>query len=60
MSRKLLPILGIALWGMIALPLPNRSNATIPLVKAVIQNLRNLVQLVPQNHRSVRHAKLMQ
>jgi FecR protein len=61
MSRKLLPIFGIVLWGMMALPLPNRASATIPLVKAVIQNLRNLVQLIPHNQpqRQARKADAM-
>jgi len=61
MSRKLFPILVIAAWGMVALPVSNQANATTPLVKAVIQNLRNLVQLIPQNQpkRNARKADAM-
>ncbi|HEY9853627.1 MAG TPA: FecR family protein, partial [Leptolyngbyaceae cyanobacterium] len=31
------------------LPLPKEANAQIPLTKAIIQSLRNLVRLIPQN-----------
>lgn len=49
MSYKLLPLLITAVWGAIALPLPHQADATTPLVRAVIKDLRNWVQLMPKN-----------
>ncbi|RUT06233.1 hypothetical protein DSM106972_034390 [Dulcicalothrix desertica PCC 7102] len=47
MFRKLLPLLVISLSG-VAIPVSNQANAQTPLTRAVIQDLRNLVQLMPQ------------
>ncbi|MBW4602860.1 MAG: FecR domain-containing protein [Calothrix sp. FI2-JRJ7] len=47
MFRKLLPLLVISLSG-VAIPVSNPANAQTPLTRAVIQDLRNLVQLMPQ------------
>jgi len=55
MFRKFFPLVAIGLWGVVMLHLPNRANATTPLTKAEIQDLRNLVQLMPQ-HRPKRQA----
>jgi hypothetical protein len=49
MFRKFFPILVMSLWGVVVLPLPEQADATTPLTVAVIQNLRNLVQLMPNN-----------
>ncbi|MBD2336264.1 FecR domain-containing protein [Calothrix sp. FACHB-156] len=49
MLQKFLPLLVISLWGAIVLPLSGRANATTPLTRAEIQELRNLVQLIPRN-----------
>ncbi len=57
MFRKLFPVVVIGLWGIVALPLPERANATTPLTRAVIKNLRNLVQLMPQNQQTRRARK---
>ena len=55
MFRKFFPLVAIGLWGVIVLPLPNRASASTPLNKAEIQDLRNLVQLMPQ-HKPKRQA----
>ncbi|MBH8574107.1 FecR domain-containing protein [Nostocaceae cyanobacterium CENA369] len=57
MFLKLFPLWLIGLWGMIILPLPNRANAIAPLTRAEIQNLRNLVQLIPKNSKKRRPAR---
>jgi hypothetical protein len=49
MFRKFLPLIIIGLWGAVVLPIQNRASANTPLTKAQIQDLRNLVQLMPQN-----------
>ncbi|MBD3563293.1 FecR domain-containing protein, partial [Planktothrix sp. FACHB-1355] len=49
MSHKLLLLLGLILWSIMTLPLPPEASAEMPLTKAVIQSLRNLVRLIPQN-----------
>ena len=49
MFRKFFLFVVISLWGVVVLPVPNRADAATPLTLAVIQNLRNLVQLMPQN-----------
>ncbi len=48
MFRKL-PIIAVALWGVLLIPPPNRASATTALTKAEVQDLRNVVQLMPQN-----------
>ncbi|BAZ60295.1 hypothetical protein NIES4105_59830 [Calothrix sp. NIES-4105] len=48
MFRKLLPLLVISISGLAVLPVSNSANAQVALTKAVIQDLRNLVQLMPQ------------
>ncbi|WP_017315899.1 FecR family protein [Mastigocladopsis repens] len=48
MFRQFFVLLVISLWGVFVLPLPEQADATTPLTLAVIQNLRNLVQLMPQ------------
>ncbi|MGH7999039.1 MAG: FecR domain-containing protein [Brasilonema sp.] len=55
MFRKFFLLIVISLWGVVALPLPKQAGATTPLTLAVIQNLRNLVQLMPQ-HKPKRQA----
>jgi hypothetical protein len=47
--RKLLAVTTISLGGVLILPLPEQVTANTPLNKAVIQKLRNFVQLLPQN-----------
>ncbi|MFL9464331.1 FecR domain-containing protein, partial [Scytonema tolypothrichoides VB-61278_2] len=49
MFRKLLLLLVMSLWGSVVLPLPQKASAVTPLTLAVIQEFRNLVQLMPQN-----------
>ncbi|MCX7593017.1 MAG: FecR family protein [Fischerella sp.] len=49
MFRKLFPLVTIGFWGIMALPLLEQANAATPLTRAVIRNLRNWVQLMPQN-----------
>ncbi|MDF5719716.1 MAG: FecR domain-containing protein [Rhizonema sp. PD37] len=48
MFRKL-PIIAVALWGVLLIPPPNRASATTALTKAEVQDLRNVVQLMPHN-----------
>jgi len=57
MLSKFFPLLVIGLWGVIVLPLPNRASAVIPLTRAEIQNLRNLVQFIPKNSAQKRPAR---
>ncbi len=57
MFHKSFPLLVIALWGVIVLPLPNRVNAITPLTRAEIQNLLNLVQLIPRDKLKKRPAR---
>ncbi|MEH2292181.1 FecR domain-containing protein [Nostoc sp.] len=57
MFHKSFPLLVIGLWGVIVLPLPNRVNAITPLTRAEIQNLRNLVQLIPRDRQKKRPAR---
>ncbi|MBD2185271.1 FecR family protein [Aerosakkonema funiforme] len=49
MSRKLVLLLSLILWSIMTLPLPKEVSAEMPLSKAVIQSIRNLVRLIPQN-----------
>jgi FecR protein len=48
MFLKLFPVFTIGFWGVIAVPLPSWANPITPLTRAEIQNLRNVVQLVPR------------
>ncbi|BDI18423.1 hypothetical protein ANSO36C_42250 [Nostoc cf. commune SO-36] len=57
MFYKSFPLLVIGLWGVIVLPLPNRVNAITPLTRAEIQNLHNLVQLIPRDRHKKRPAR---
>ncbi|MBX9254373.1 FecR domain-containing protein, partial [Desmonostoc muscorum CCALA 125] len=57
MFNKSLPLLVISLWGIVVLPLPDRVSAATPLTRAEIQNLRNLVQLIPRNKLKKRPAQ---
>ena len=57
MIRKYFPLLVIGLWGIMVLPCPNRASAIVPLTRAQIQNLRNLVQFIPKNSAKKRPAR---
>ncbi|MEH2200420.1 FecR family protein [Nostoc sp.] len=57
MFHKSFPLLVISLWGITVLPLPNRVSAITPLTRAEIQNLRNLVQLIPRDRQKKRPAR---
>ncbi|WP_375472008.1 FecR domain-containing protein, partial [uncultured Nostoc sp.] len=57
MFYKSFPLLVIGLWGVIVLPLPNRVSAITPLTRAEIQNLRNIVQLIPKDKLKKRPAR---
>ncbi|BAY74898.1 hypothetical protein NIES25_13140 [Nostoc linckia NIES-25] len=57
MFNRSLPLLVIGLWGIVVLPLPDRASAVIPLTRAEIQNLRNMVQLIPKNKLKKRPAQ---
>ncbi|MEH2156990.1 FecR family protein, partial [Nostoc sp.] len=57
MFHKSFPLLVIGLWGVILLPLPNRVSAITPLTRAEIQNLRNIVQLIPRDNLKKRPAR---
>ncbi|MEH1828622.1 MAG: FecR family protein [Nostoc sp.] len=57
MFHKSFPLLVIALWVVVVLPLPNQVNAITPLTRAEIQSLRNLVQLIPRNREKKRPAR---
>ena len=58
MFRKLFPLLAISLSGVAILPISDRVNALTPLTRGEVQQLRNLVQLMPQN-KPTRKAKLL-
>ncbi|KYC39362.1 iron dicitrate transport regulator FecR [Scytonema hofmannii PCC 7110] len=49
MFRQFLLLLVMSLWGSVILLLPQKVSAVTPLTLAVIEELRNLVQLTPQN-----------
>ncbi|MDZ8087281.1 MAG: FecR family protein, partial [Nostoc sp. DedQUE12b] len=57
MFYKSFPLLVIGLWGLIVLPLPDRVSAITPLTRAQIQNLRNIVQLIPKDKLKKRPAR---
>ncbi|ACC79639.1 FecR family protein [Nostoc punctiforme] len=57
MFYKSFPLLVIGLWGVIVLPLPNRVSAITPLTRAEIQDLRNIVQLIPKDKLKKRPAR---
>jgi FecR protein len=57
MFRKLFPLLAISLSGVAILPVSDQVNALTPLTRGQVQQLRNLVQLMPQN-KPKRKAKL--
>jgi acrosin len=57
MFHKLFPLLAISIWGVVVLPLSELASATIPLTRAEIQDLRNLVQLIPRNSPKKRPAR---
>jgi FecR protein len=57
MFYKSFPLLVIGLWGVIVLPLPDRVSAITPLTRAEIQNLRNIVQLIPKDKLKKRPAR---
>ncbi|HEY9295482.1 MAG TPA: FecR family protein, partial [Phormidium sp.] len=49
MSQKLILLLGVILWGIIAFSVPKTVRAQTPLTRAVVESIRNLVRLIPQN-----------
>ncbi|MBW4455184.1 MAG: FecR domain-containing protein [Nostoc indistinguendum CM1-VF10] len=57
MLYKSFPLLVIGLWGVIVLPWPNRVSAITPLTRAEIQDLRNMVQLIPKDKLKKRPAR---
>ncbi|WP_392531191.1 FecR domain-containing protein [Nostoc sp. C117] len=57
MFNKSFSLLVISLLGIMVLPLPDRVSALTPLTRAEIQNLRNLVQLIPKNKLKKRPAQ---
>ncbi|MBD2388545.1 FecR domain-containing protein [Cylindrospermum sp. FACHB-282] len=57
MFPKFLTLFAIGLSGVMVLPWPNRASAITPLMQAEIQNLRNLVQLIPKNQPQKRPAR---
>ncbi|MBD6614979.1 hypothetical protein FNW02_03710 [Komarekiella sp. 'clone 1'] len=57
MFHKSFPLLIIGFWGIVVLPLSNRASAITPLTRAEIQNLRNLVQLIPRDNLKKRPAR---
>ncbi|WP_375511954.1 FecR domain-containing protein, partial [uncultured Nostoc sp.] len=57
MFYKSFPLLVIGLWGVIVLPLPNKVSAITPLTRAEIQDLRNMVQLIPKDKLKKRPAR---
>ncbi|MEH1874021.1 FecR family protein, partial [Nostoc sp.] len=50
-------LLVIGLSGVIVLPLPNKVSAITPLTRAEIQDLRNMVQLIPKDKLKKRPAR---
>ncbi|MEO1376386.1 MAG: FecR domain-containing protein, partial [Cyanobacteria bacterium J06635_10] len=48
MFRKLIPLVVVSLWGVVVIT-PQQASASTPLTRAVVKNLRNWVQLMPQN-----------
>ncbi|BAZ07622.1 FecR domain-containing protein [Calothrix sp. NIES-3974] len=61
MQRKVLPLLVISLSGLAWLPIPTKAIASTPLTRAIVQDIYNLVQLMPQNRpkRQARRADAM-
>ena len=52
MSRKFVLFLAVAMWSGMTLPLPKEASAETALNRAVVQNLRNLVRLIPPSRAS--------
>ncbi|MEM9924168.1 MAG: FecR domain-containing protein, partial [Cyanobacteria bacterium P01_D01_bin.50] len=48
MFRKLIPLVVVSLW-VVVVQTPQKASASTRLTRAVVQNLRNWVQLMPQN-----------
>jgi len=48
MYRQFVILIAITIWSATTLPLPKQANAETALTRAVVQSLRNLVQLMPQ------------
>ncbi len=57
MYRQLLVLITLILWSAITLPLPKQASAETALNRAIVQSLRNLVRLMPQN-RTARPARV--
>jgi hypothetical protein len=49
MYRQFVILIAITIWSVITLSLPKQANAETALTRAVVQSLRNLVRLMPQN-----------
>ncbi|MBV6627907.1 MAG: FecR domain-containing protein, partial [Rivularia sp. (in: Bacteria)] len=49
MFRKLVPLAIVTLWGVVAMPQPQKASASTPLTRAVVKKLHNWVQLMPRN-----------
>jgi FecR protein len=49
MSRKIVLLVTFLLWSLITLPIAGQAGAQVPLTRAIIQQLRNIVRLVPKN-----------
>lgn len=57
MYRQLVAPIALTIWSATILALPKQASAETALTRAVVQSLRNLVQLIPQN-RAVRSARV--
>lgn len=57
MLNKISPGVLLGLCVVTVLPWANRANAITPLTKAEIQELRNIVQLIPKNNSQTRPAR---
>jgi hypothetical protein len=57
MLNKFLPRVLLGLCIVTAFSVTNRANARTPLTQAEIQELRNMVQLIPKNNSQTRPAR---
>ncbi|MBD2420537.1 FecR domain-containing protein, partial [Anabaena cylindrica FACHB-243] len=57
MFNKFLPQLVLGLWVFTVLPFAHLAKAITPLTKGEIQQLRNMVQLIPKNNSLTRPAR---
>lgn len=57
MYHKLVVLFAVILWSAMTLPFQKEASAQTALNRAVVQNIRNLVRIIPRN-RTARPARV--